>query len=93
MRKNALNRHCEEPTGPAFGGPDDKLRDEAIHASACCAMNCFAEPVIARAFARPVGLQLNMHSNDGVVRRGDLPDGQISKNLSIPGCKNKSLRV
>jgi hypothetical protein len=23
-------RHCEEPTGPAFGGPDDKLRDEAI---------------------------------------------------------------
>src|SRR5450755_4985900 len=25
------NRHCEEPTGPAFGRPDDKLRDEAIH--------------------------------------------------------------
>jgi hypothetical protein len=24
-----LNRHCEEPTGPAFGRPDDKLRDEA----------------------------------------------------------------
>jgi len=24
------NRHCEEPTGPASGGPDDKLRDEAI---------------------------------------------------------------
>src|SRR5437667_8404025 len=24
-------RHREEPTGPAFGGPDDKLRDEAIH--------------------------------------------------------------
>jgi hypothetical protein len=24
------NRHCEEPTGPAFGRPDDKLRDEAI---------------------------------------------------------------
>jgi hypothetical protein len=24
-------RHCEEPTGPAFGGLDDKLRDEAIH--------------------------------------------------------------
>jgi hypothetical protein len=23
-------RHCEEPTGPAFGRPDDKLRDEAI---------------------------------------------------------------
>jgi hypothetical protein len=28
-------RHCEEPTGPAFGGPDDKLRDEAIQ-------SCFA---------------------------------------------------
>ena len=26
-------RRCEEPTGPAFGGPDDKLRDEAIHLS------------------------------------------------------------
>ena len=23
-------RHCE-PTGPVSGGPDDKLRDEAIH--------------------------------------------------------------
>jgi hypothetical protein len=28
-------RHCEEPTGPAFGRPDDKLRDEAIQ-------SCFA---------------------------------------------------
>ena len=27
------HRHCEEPTGPAFGRPDDKLRDEAIHLS------------------------------------------------------------
>jgi hypothetical protein len=24
------HRHCEEPTGPRFGRPDDKLRDEAI---------------------------------------------------------------
>ena len=31
--------------------------DEAIHLSACCAMDCFAEPVIGRAFARPVGSQ------------------------------------
>jgi hypothetical protein len=23
-------RHCEEPTGLAFGEPDDRLRDEAI---------------------------------------------------------------
>jgi hypothetical protein len=27
-------RHCEEPTGPAFGRPVDKLRDEAIQS--CC---------------------------------------------------------
>ena len=31
--------------------------DEAIHTSACDAMDCFAEPVIGRAFARPVGSQ------------------------------------
>ena len=30
---NMRARHCEEPTGPAYGRPDDKLRDEAIHAS------------------------------------------------------------
>src|SRR6478672_7798012 len=24
------HRHCEEPTAPAFGGPDDQPRDEAI---------------------------------------------------------------
>src|SRR5882757_5842588 len=31
--------------------------DEAIHASIYDAMDCFAEPVIGRAFARPVGSQ------------------------------------
>src|ERR1700689_2112013 len=31
--------------------------DEAIHLSTCGAMDCFAEPVIGRAFARPVGSQ------------------------------------
>jgi hypothetical protein len=36
-------RHCE--------------RREAIHASASREMDCFAEPVIGRAFARPVGSQ------------------------------------
>jgi hypothetical protein len=40
--------------GPALGGPDDKLRDEAIQP---LAVDCFAEPVIGRAFARPVGSQ------------------------------------
>jgi hypothetical protein len=30
FRKFASIRHCEEPTGPAFSRPDDKLRDEAI---------------------------------------------------------------
>jgi hypothetical protein len=36
-------RHCE--------------RSEAIHPSTCGAMDCFAEPVIGRAFARPGGSQ------------------------------------
>jgi hypothetical protein len=31
--------------------------DEAIHSSDCRAMDCFAEPVVGRAFARPVGSQ------------------------------------
>ena len=36
-------RHCEEPTGPArLGRPDDRLRDEAIHVTACGGMDCFA---------------------------------------------------
>jgi hypothetical protein len=47
-------RHCEEPTGRREAPPDDKLRDEAIQ-SLLVAMDCFAEPVIGRAFARPVG--------------------------------------
>ncbi len=42
-------RHCEEPTGPAFGRSDDKLRDEAIQTCDCGTMlDCFAEPVIGR---------------------------------------------
>src|SRR3981081_3060090 len=44
-------RHCEEPTGPAFGRPDDKLRDEAIQAC-FVTLDCFAEPVIGRRGAR-----------------------------------------
>src|SRR5258708_33456021 len=28
-----FNRHCEEPTGPAFGGPRDKLPAGASHSS------------------------------------------------------------
>ena len=32
-QQSAEYRHCEEPTGPAFDGPDDKLRDEAIQPS------------------------------------------------------------
>src|SRR5689334_14185206 len=40
-----LARHCEEQ------------RDEAIHSSSGGEMDCFAEPVIGRAFARPVGSQ------------------------------------
>jgi hypothetical protein len=44
-----------QPTGPAFGRPDDKLRDEAIQNYGFGPMDRFAEPVIGRAFARPVG--------------------------------------
>src|SRR5882672_285914 len=61
------NRHCEEPTGPAFGWPDGKLRDDLSAVAGgeggsnplllCGPMDCFAEPVIGRAFARPVGPQ------------------------------------
>jgi hypothetical protein len=40
MEKTPL-RHCEEPTGPASGAPDDKLRDEAIQLF-LVAMDCFA---------------------------------------------------
>jgi hypothetical protein len=40
--------------GSGLGRPDDKLRDEAIQ---FLALDCFAEPVIGRAFARPVGSQ------------------------------------
>jgi hypothetical protein len=42
--------------GPAFGRPDDKLRDEAIQ-SCLLLLDCFAEFIIGRAFARPVGSQ------------------------------------
>jgi len=47
---------------PRAGRPDVELRhceersDEAIHLS-LSRKNCFAEPVIGRAFARPVGSQ------------------------------------
>jgi hypothetical protein len=44
-----LFRHCKEPTGPAFGRPDDKLRDEAIQFLGC--LDCFAEFIIGRRFA------------------------------------------
>jgi hypothetical protein len=54
MRAHVFPRHCEPP-GRREAPPDDRLR-EAIHASACSAVDCFvAEPVIGRAFARPVG--------------------------------------
>ena len=39
-------RHCEEPTGPAFGRPDDKLRDEAIQCFAWLAMTIQQERIM-----------------------------------------------
>jgi hypothetical protein len=47
----------EEPTGPAFGRLDDKLRDEVIQSALRRFLDCFGEPVIGRAFARPGGSQ------------------------------------
>jgi hypothetical protein len=50
-------------TMPSLGNPSlntviaRSICDEAIHDAACCPMDCFAEPVIGRAFARPVGSQ------------------------------------
>jgi hypothetical protein len=36
-------RHCEEPTGPAVGRPEDRLRDEAPQqGSHHAALDCFA---------------------------------------------------
>jgi hypothetical protein len=35
-------RHCEEPTDPASGRPDDRLRDEAIQLFPGEFMDCFA---------------------------------------------------
>ena len=47
-REIVSERHCEEPTGPAFGRPDDRLRDEAIQISACRGMDCFASLAMTR---------------------------------------------
>jgi hypothetical protein len=50
----ASPRHCLHKR-EAFVQEIDS--DEAIHASAIGKMDCFAEPVIGRAIARPVGSQ------------------------------------
>jgi len=52
-----FGRHCE-PTGRREAPPDDRLR-EAIQ-SHKGRLDCFAEPVIWRVFARPLA------RNDGV---------------------------
>ncbi|MBA2399952.1 MAG: hypothetical protein H0V72_14865 [Bradyrhizobium sp.] len=46
---------CDKREAFAHGSESD----EAIHSSSCAsgAMDCFAEPVIGRAFARPGGSQ------------------------------------
>src|SRR6266403_1540904 len=50
-------RHCEEPTGPAFGGPMINSATKQSILTLRGEMDCFAEPVTGRAFARPVGSQ------------------------------------
>jgi hypothetical protein len=60
----ALPSHCEEPTGPArSGGPDDKLREEAIQSRRAC-------PGLLR-FARMTiwDLLSPTRNQDGLVRR------------------------
>jgi hypothetical protein len=42
---NPPSRHCEEPTGPAEGRPEDRLRDEAIQGHVT--MHCVTWPWIA----------------------------------------------
>src|SRR6266516_4516101 len=51
-----VSRHCEEPTGPAFCGSDDELRDEAIQ-------SCFAASWIASR-----SLSSGAHSRDPLAR-------------------------
>src|SRR5258706_9168254 len=56
-----FNRHCEEPTGPAFGGPDDKLRGEAIHSS-----------ILRQLWIASRSLSSGAHSRDPVARNDGL---------------------
>ena len=52
-----LARHCEErPPKPAFGRRRMRRSNPSTNRYRC-EMDCFAEPVIGRAFARPVGSQ------------------------------------
>jgi hypothetical protein len=71
-------RHCEEPTVPAFGRPDDKLRDEAI-GFAVCLPNCFAEPVIRRRFAPTRWLAMAIQQKRIMLQRRDRLDSKPSR--------------
>jgi hypothetical protein len=56
-RLPAIGRHCEEPTGRRKRRPMTGSATKQSILPLRGAMDCFAEPVIGRAFARPVGSQ------------------------------------
>jgi hypothetical protein len=79
MTSLVVSRHCEEPTGPAFGRPDDKLRDEAI------------DTFFAARWIASRSLSSGAHSRDPLARNDekkptDLPDGQITSFADFLAC-------
>jgi hypothetical protein len=59
FRPNAVTGQNDNAHGDSLGSPYrlcEERSDEAIHAF-FAALDCFAEPVIGRAFARPLGSQ------------------------------------
>jgi hypothetical protein len=67
-----LNRHCEEPTGPAqLGRPDDRLSDEAIHSAASGQVDCFAS------LAMTMGRSSFNHSAHSLCGAQEMSESQI----------------
>src|SRR6266436_1973877 len=77
----SFRRHCDEPTGPAFGGPDDKLRDEAIHPSSA------ATRIASRS------LSSGAHSRDPLARNDGADEAYFLPAISFAFCPNIFLRA
>src|ERR1017187_6915881 len=78
-------RHCEEPTGPASGRPDDKLRDETIH-TFFVTLDCFASLAMtvlnfraARCFQAPDGTLYWLRPAIGSCSRWPRPVRRLSR--------------